>query len=307
MITHLIFSGSNIYGIPFLGFIRYLYVHNLHLHIKNVAGTSFGSYIATIFALKIPVETFENLFIQYFNEPENNIISTSKTLNLIPKLGMETTYKYIKPLSKFIYDVYDSENITFLELSKKTGINLHINAYCINTQSEVIFNVDNTPDISIIDAIAASMALPILYQPVIINGLYYIDACFVNNVMLDYFPTIHKNNILSIIVKIPIDLHKSIPSHTKLDLSTIISIAFQSALQSIFKYSSDRHINNNSLIFDENVGIKIELNSKGILFNINTDLISKSILYGYHKTGLFFDNYYHTIGSCDSSCTIDVV
>ena len=51
MKTHLISGGCGFVG---RNMVKRLYKNDLHLHIKDVAGTSFGSVFAIFFALKIP-------------------------------------------------------------------------------------------------------------------------------------------------------------------------------------------------------------------------------------------------------------
>ena len=307
MITHLIFSGSNIYGLPFLGVIRYLYTNSLNNHIKYVAGTSFGALMAVIVAIKMDVETYETFFTDFCNDENIKFISSNKTINLLPKCGIETAYKYIENLKKILIEKYDNENLTFLDIAKINGINLYINAFCINTQLEYIFNVDNTPNVSIVDALCASMSLPILFQPVEIDGYYYNDACFVNNTLVSYFSNINENNILSIMMQLPHKIEE-FPKNTKLEFFSYSSIILQSCMNTIFKYSSERHINKkNTIIFNEDIGISIKINNKGVYFHINETILNHAILLGYDKTSKFFDTYYQTIGSSTSMSYIGSV
>ena len=216
MITHLIFSGSNIYGLPFLGVIRYLYTNSLNNHIKYVAGTSFGALMAVIVAIKMDVETYETFFTDFCTDENIKFISSNKSINLLPKCGIETTFKYFVKIKEYLIQKYNNDKLTFLDISKINGINLYINSFCINTQKEFVFNVDNTPNVSIMDALGASMSLPILYQPVEIDGYYYNDVCLINNTLVSYFSNINENNILSIMLQMPSEFEE-IPRNSKLE------------------------------------------------------------------------------------------
>ena len=63
----------------------------------------------------------------------------------------------------------------------------------------VNFNINSTPNISIIDAVAASMCVPFISKPIIIDGLYYIDGCLTDNFPIDVFNDINKDQILILI------------------------------------------------------------------------------------------------------------
>tara|TARA_Y100000389_G_scaffold40620_1_gene35191 strand:+ start:15722 stop:16642 length:921 start_codon:yes stop_codon:yes gene_type:complete len=306
MITHLVFSGSNIYGLPYIGVLRYLYTHSLHNNIKHVAGTSFGASIATLFALKVDIETIEKIFHDFFSDKNICNISPDKVINIIPKLGLDTTYKYMKWNIEYIKNNYDIHNLTFSDISKINGINLYINAFCINTQSEFVFSVDSTPDVCIIDALCASMSLPILYQPVEINGYYYCDNCFFKNTPVSYFSNINPKHILSVITDNPI-VNDIIPKNTLIDFFTFIIIIISVIFNFIFEYSSVKYISDNTIVIDQLNDISIKINKKGIYFDVSEVILNNAILFGFHKTQKFFDNYYQTIGSSPSSNSTEVV
>lgn len=306
MITHLIFSGGHIYALPYLGVIRYIYTHNLHYNIKFIAGTSFGAIVSASYAIKASTEDIEKFFTEHFNDKELIEYHSKNIINLLPKCGLESSYKHLKYLENYILKKYH-KNLTFLDIAKINGINLYINAFCINTQKDFVFSVETTPDISIIDAVAASIAVPFMFQPVEIDGYYYCDACLINNILTSFFSNINPKNILSVYTKIPIHFDE-ISKNTKIDFLTYSSIIMKISLNSVFEFSSYKHINKeNTIIFDEENGISIKMNTQKIYYEISTDLINKAILYGYIKTQRFFDNYYQTIGSSSPPKSTDVV
>lgn len=306
MITHLIFSGGHIYALPYLGVIRYIYTHNLHNNIKFIAGTSFGAIVAISYAIKASTEDIEHFFTEHFNDEELINFYSKNVIHLLPKCGLESPIKHLKYLNNYILKKYD-KNLTFLDIAKINGINLYINAFCINTQKEFVFSVETTPNISIIDAVAASIAIPFMFQPVEIDGYYYCDACLINNILTSYFSNINPKNILSIFTKIPMN-YNEIPKNTKIDFLSYSSIIMKISLNSVFEFSSYKHINQeNTIIFDQENGISIKMNTQKIYYQISTDIINKAILYGYIKTQRFFDNYYQTIGSSSSPKSTEVV
>lgn len=92
-------------------------------------------------------------------------------------------------------ETYGCDDLTFVEFAKKTGINLYVNAVNINIGDTVFFSTDKTPDISVLQALRASMSVPFMFEPVLINGEYYMDS-----VVSDYsmYKDVDHANILNI-------------------------------------------------------------------------------------------------------------
>jgi len=90
----------------------------------------------------------------------------------------------------FLKKKFNKDDITFIELYKLTFNNLIINGTKIinNKTEEVLFNKDNTPNMSVLLAIRISIAVPIVYTPIYYENSYYIDGGVSNT-----FPYNHCN------------------------------------------------------------------------------------------------------------------
>ena len=202
-ITHVYFSGGGIKGLCYLGIIRYIYIEKMMKHIRDVAGTSVGAYFALVLALQIPLEFLEEqmmLIVENFNlmTPENYLyIDETKFANLLTKNGMLTIEFLLDPVVKYLELQYGASDLTFIEFAKKTGINLYVNSININHIQNVTFCVDETPNVSVIDAVKASMSIPFMFEPVLIDGEYYIDGVRDFN---DIFKDVDKRCLLYIIL-----------------------------------------------------------------------------------------------------------
>lgn len=199
--THLIISGGALYGVCVLGIFRYMYIENLSKNIKNIAGNSMGAWFALAFSLNIPLDVLENIIKEIAKE--NNILFTKNNFNkLFKNNGIMDFRCFTNPVKKYIKDKYDLDDITFLELSKKFGINLHISATNITYGKNKIFCLDDTPNVSIFDATRASMTLPFIGIPVLIKDEQYADGILTNNFPISIFSNVLKDNILGIAIKI---------------------------------------------------------------------------------------------------------
>ena len=290
MKTHLIFSGGNIWGIVYLGILRYLYINDLHLHIKDVAGTSFGSAFAILFALKIPIEIIEEQFYLFSKNEDMKLISTKNIKNIFRDYGLVSTHKYLIYLKKYIQDTFNKDDLTFMEISKMFGINLHINALCINTGKNVIFNINNTPNTYILQACAASMSIPFIYKPEIIDNKYYIDPGMIENIMQIEFYNVKKDFILNAIINI----EPTPPNdNDNLTFFQYIYNIFNIHFNILFTLSMYNYIKKNKenciVITDRHLGMDTIINSYGIYQNFDKDKIDKCILHGFNKCIDFFE------------------
>jgi len=200
--THLIFSGHALKSIVLCGVLRYIYFHKLDTNIHDISATSMGAIFAFAFALKIPIDRLEKIISDLSNNEKIIKIYPTSVINIINKYGLQCSVDYLEGIRDYIKEVYNQDDITFLELSKKTGVNIYVSTTRVDTGTNVIFNVNDTPNVSVLSAIGASMWIPILSKPIKIGKRYYIDGCLSNNFPSECFgnknSNINKNNILGV-------------------------------------------------------------------------------------------------------------
>jgi len=159
-ITHLVFGGNALRTLCLCGILRYLYCYNLDKIIRDVAGTSMGAFFSLAFSLKIPIEQLEMFIWKICSNSNLTKIDSSSFLNVIDSYGLGSSLEYLEIIRDYIKEIYNQDDLTFLELSKKTGVNLYVSATRINDGLNIIFNVNDTPNVSVLDAVAASMCVP---------------------------------------------------------------------------------------------------------------------------------------------------
>ena len=280
MITHIVFSSGGIKGISYLGVLRYLYIENIIDNIKYVAGSSIGAYFSVVLALKIPVEFLENELLNILTKIKTeNLMSINKNslINLIEKNGFHKLDFMMNPIILFLKKKYNIEDITFIEFIKKTGVNIYINATNINTTKSKIFSAENTPNISVIDALIASMSVPILFEEMLIDGEYYIDGVLSDDLPLDIFANVPKENILACLLEqSQNDKLKIYSNGTKLDFIQYIYRIMMMMMTTVINNSGIKYKNDEFYILklkdlpyestfkfyvkDENINIKLEEN-----------------------------------------------
>jgi NTE family protein len=296
-ITHLVFGGNALRTLCLCGVLRYIYCYNLDKLIRNVSGTSMGAFFVMAFALKIPIERLEKIIYKVCSDPKLTKINGEAFLNIIDTYGLGSSLNYFDDIREFIKETYQQDDLTFIELSKKTGVNLFVSATRVNDGSNVIFNVNDTPDISIIDAVAASMCVPFLSKPILIDGYYYIDGYLTNNFPIDCFEDVNKDNILGVALNVKSDYNTPFIEKDKeisfsAYLYNIIHIFYNNTYKLCYYNKITCHpnfliINNSPIrsIFNPVV------NDNCIDFSLNEEDINNLFLQGFKELNDYMNTY----------------
>ncbi len=131
--------------------------------IEEVAGSSAGAILGLLVCCgKTLDEIHELLFELDFKElTKLNIVSLVKNFGLI-------SHAPIKQLLRTFCG-----DLKFKDLRKK----LHVTAYCLNRMQTEYFSVDNSPEMSVVDAVCMSMSVPFLFESCKHDSCTYIDGC----------------------------------------------------------------------------------------------------------------------------------
>jgi predicted acylesterase/phospholipase RssA len=193
----LCFSGGGIRGIAFAGALSYLEsINNIKLeNINTFIGTSIGAVYATLLALKYDITDIID-FILHFNF--EILFPSINCDNILQNYGLCNNKKIKITIEHFIKSKFEVNDLTFLELYNLTQNKLIITGADITNAKVDYFNYIDNPDMSILTAIEITSAIPILFNPVLYNNNYYVDAGFVNNYPMNYC---NKNTTLGFHVK----------------------------------------------------------------------------------------------------------
>jgi hypothetical protein len=80
-----------------------------------------------------------------------------------------------------------SADTCFADLADRRCVAFETVAYCLETARLVVLGLMTTPQARIIDAVLASMAIPMLVDPVPIGSVHFCDAGLISNTPLDLF------------------------------------------------------------------------------------------------------------------------
>lgn len=294
-ITHLVLSGGALKALCFVGVMQYLYLENMDKNIKNIASCSMGSIIGMMLGFKIPVEDMEKIFLKILNDKKTSYIDKKEYINLFYKCGIISSYIYMEEIKKYIKERDGIDDITFIEFSKKYGINLYMSLTNIYTCKNDIFSIDTTPDVSVFKACSASIAIPLLYQPVKINGYYYLDGGLTNNLPIDIFKDVPRENILAVAINSNKKLDPEIPieKNTKPNLLLVIQQIFK--LLNITRHNAvlvNKIDDKCTLVINNSPfqgWMKFKLGIDGSIVNLSKEEVHNMIFIGFDNAFNYFN------------------
>lgn len=182
-IKHLVISGGG--PLMFYGFnIIKLLIKNKKLiieNLKSIHATSSGSVLSALLLVNINIDELNDYIIEfpyhkYFKVTFDNLININKNKGLLN----------IKILDHYIDSVFKTANvdtnITLHDFYLKNGVDFHIYCSELNNFSYIDLNHALYPNIRLKDALYASCALPMLFEPLTIN-LDNRECCLVDGAL----------------------------------------------------------------------------------------------------------------------------
>jgi len=183
MIKHLVLSGGGPSGFLTIGSLQYLNEQNFWNieNIKTIYGTSIGAMISIFISLKFDWETLNNYLI---NRPwhESLHITLNQILNIYSNKGLFDS-KLMEIIFKPLFDAKNiSLDITLKDFYEYSRIELHIFSIEINELKLVDISYITHPDLSVINAVMMSCAIPSFITPICKENECYIDG----GILLNY-------------------------------------------------------------------------------------------------------------------------
>jgi predicted acylesterase/phospholipase RssA len=314
-ITHLVLSGGGMRGVIYIGAIRYLYIENLHQKITHIAANSIGSFVALCITFKLTIEEIEEIIYNSKDDKELCNIPTKNYYRIISKLGLSSISHFMEHLKKRLRikyaggeggegdeadgggggDAADAiSQMTFKEVSQRFGVNLYFSTTNINRCENRIFSIEDTPDVCVFTACEASMAIPLLFTPIVIDDEYYYDGAFTNNFPIKIFSHISKENIIAML------LYKEraeyVPTKTKINIFYILQ-----QICKMFEILRVNQVTINELNADDkdyyfmpkNINMKYSMNvivnRRGVRLDLSAEQIDEMILHGFSCMAEYID------------------
>ena len=194
VIENLVFKGGGVLGIAYAGALEVLSEKNILSNIKRVAGTSAGSILATLVALRFDAKEIKSLV----NATDfKNFEDGWDPLRLTGKYGLYKGDFFLSWIKGLIKQKTGNENLTFEELAGKNCLDLRVFSTDLNTSNLAEFSAQNTPTTIVAEAVRASMSIPLFFKAWkfpngIPNDHLYVDGGLIYNFPITTFKDMSK-------------------------------------------------------------------------------------------------------------------
>jgi predicted acylesterase/phospholipase RssA len=281
MYSNLVLSGGALRAVALLGAIKYLEELNILKNIKQYVGTSAGSIIS--FLIIIGYSSYE--IINMFSNVINNItdFNLNDFANILDDYGLDDSLRNRSFFEECLYKKINKKEITFLEFTKKFGINLVITGSNLTNRETDYFNVDNFPEMNVIDAILISSCVPLVYKPIKYNDCLYVDGGLYDNFPLRYFKQ-NRTETLGIYVS----TYYSNKNENFYDYFTNIICSITD------KLCYDEILNNNynicSIFYKDSRSSDAKFDIDNLTIKVNKEIFKKYYDYGYDIFKKYYDD-----------------
>ncbi len=184
---NLVFEGGGIKAIAYTGALKILELKGITNNIERVAGSSAGSLIALMMALKYSSDEILDVLLNTdFSRIGESDFFVEDWHRLVTSYGLyESTY-----LQKIIEGIIEKKtgkkDITFIEL-RKSYLDLYILVTNLEKKQSEALSAKKNPNLSVCQSLLASMAVPFYFVPQKINNSIYVDGGMLRGYPIDLF------------------------------------------------------------------------------------------------------------------------
>lgn len=181
MIRNLCISGAGTQGPALMGAIMQLQKEGKLDNVRDVCGVSFGAMLAYMWSLGIDLEDLCTSVLDVNVE----LFFKINVREFFNKYGLSETDEIINLMKNLMVKYGHNPDMTFREHIYKTDIMLRVPSLCLNNHTLVYFSSLTHPELPVIDAIRASISIPLLFSAPIIKDHHYVDGGVIRHVPYD--------------------------------------------------------------------------------------------------------------------------
>lgn len=193
-IKNMVFEGGGVKGSAYAGAIEVFCQQAHYENVKALAGASAGSITASILASGAGhqglLESVEQTNFQDFVTDEWGALGDVE--RMLKHYGIHTGNGLVDILRGVLNKGTGNPDITFqqlniLALEDSKFKELYVVSTNLSTQRSRVFSKNTTPDLEVWKAVRASLSIPFIFEPMLIDGDYYVDGGLSWNYPIDLF------------------------------------------------------------------------------------------------------------------------
>ncbi|MHB1953144.1 MAG: patatin-like phospholipase family protein [Sulfobacillus sp.] len=181
-IDTLVFAGGGLRGLAYVGCLRVLEDHGIIPGVVKLVGTSFGAIVAMVVSLGFSADELYDFVVNFRYAHIQDI----HLLGFWKNFGLDTGGRLNELLRAMCRRKTGNPDLTFRQLFEMKNKRLVVAATCLNDCQVRYFSLEESPELSVASAVRMSASLPVLFAPVICDGMLYSDGG-----LLDNFPLSH--------------------------------------------------------------------------------------------------------------------
>jgi len=162
---YLVLSGGGVKVVAMVGAIKGLHEAGYMKHVKEASGVSAGAWLAFMIAAGLHISVIEKLILEFeFSHIRN--LNPEALLSFPETFGLDDGQNLVKFLeSIFRIAIKINPSITFSEFDKLQLSEIEFRCWAtdLKEQATCEFSLKETPNVKIIDALRASMSLPLYF------------------------------------------------------------------------------------------------------------------------------------------------
>lgn len=175
--TSLVFTGTGLQSLSYLGSLEYLQ-HNRYLsNIKNIACAGFGSIIAVLYAVGYTISEIKTIMMKldYRKLSGSGPNLSSDIFHVATEFGVNNGQYLIDYVTKLIEKRAGNRNYTLEQLYKEKSINLVGTASDLTSGKTLTFWYGQYPKMPLRLLVRIACSIPSYFCPVIFEGHYLVS------------------------------------------------------------------------------------------------------------------------------------
>jgi len=183
-IDSIVFSGGGVLGISYLGVMNVIrwYFDDRQIpfsQLRHFSGASAGAFFSLLLCVGCDRDDLERHVI---HDEYERLVTDIRVDKIMDQWGLNGKERIIDRVRGILAEHVSNADITFAELYKRAGRSLTVSVSCIENSTVEMHSHVTTPDYVVWKSVIASMTIPILFVPSVIEGKHYCDGGMLNNV-----------------------------------------------------------------------------------------------------------------------------
>ena len=197
--SHLVLSASGFRAFAFFGAIQAIRDANMHRPMRHVAGCSGGAIAAFAFCADVdPRKVAERCAASVRDEAHGIHVIGPVRLSAWSQQGIASATCIEALLRDILDETLSTRRMSLRDFAKATGRELALWTTNLTRGCGQALTMETHPDLDVVTAIMASMAIPLVYRPVDIDGELHVDGAVTEFVPTSAFPGVPTEQVLQI-------------------------------------------------------------------------------------------------------------